>query len=172
MTKKVKHFLLNSLGERMENHTHGHNCEDGVCNECGKEEIENEESSKPSKYGWINWWDDEKCEHAYTSVVTNPTCEQKGYTTHTCDKCGDSYKDTYTDTLGHAWDEGQVTQEATCTKNGKKTYTCDTCGKTKCETIKATGHEYVDGTCEHCGEKENTEPGWGGIWDWFFGWWN
>ena len=164
----------------------GHNYENGVCTECGEEDPDYEEPtepsepSEPSKPSWGNWWDwifggwwdDEKCEHAYTSVVTDPTCEQKGYTTHTCDKCGDSYKDTYTDALGHAWDEGQVTQEATCTKDGKKTYTCDTCGKTKCETIKATGHEYVDGTCEHCGEKENTKPGWGGIWDWFFGWWN
>ena len=167
----------------------GHNYENGACTKCGEEDPDYEEPtepsepsepSKPSKPSWGNWWDwifggwwdDEKCEHVYTSVVTDPTCEQKGYTTHTCDKCGDSYKDTYTDALGHAWDEGQVTQEATCTKNGKKTYTCDTCGKTKCETIKATGHEYVDGTCEHCGEKENTKPGWGGIWDWFFGWWN
>ena len=39
-------------------------------------------------------------EHAYTEVVTAPTCTEQGYTTHTCE-CGDSYVDTYTDALGH-----------------------------------------------------------------------
>ncbi len=34
--------------------------------------------------------------HNYTSVVTPPTCKDKGFTTHTCE-CGDSYKDTYVD---------------------------------------------------------------------------
>ena len=39
--------------------------------------------------------------HNYSSVVTNPTCTEKGYTTHTCDRCQDSYVDTYVDELGH-----------------------------------------------------------------------
>ena len=33
-----------------------------------------------------------KHEHSYTSKVTSPTCESKGYTTYTC-SCGDSYKE-------------------------------------------------------------------------------
>ena len=37
--------------------------------------------------------------HKYESVVTAPTQEEKGYTTHTCSQCGDSYKDSYTDVL-------------------------------------------------------------------------
>ena len=37
--------------------------------------------------------------HKYESVVTAPTQEEKGYTTHTCSQCGDSYKDSYTDAL-------------------------------------------------------------------------
>ena len=77
-------------------------------------------------------------EHSYTDVVTAPTCTQKGYTTHTC-SCGDSYVDTYTDALGHAWDSGTVTKEPTATETGVRTYTCTRCSATKTETIPATG---------------------------------
>ena len=77
-------------------------------------------------------------EHSYTAVVTPPTCTEKGYTTHTC-ACGDSYVDTYTNALGHAWDNGKVTKPATSTETGIKTYTCTRCGATKTETIPATG---------------------------------
>ena len=39
-------------------------------------------------------------EHNYTSIVTPPTCKDRGYTTHTC-TCGDSFVDSYTDAKGH-----------------------------------------------------------------------
>ena len=77
-------------------------------------------------------------EHSYTAVVTPPTCTEKGYTTHTC-ACGDSYVDTYTDALGHAWDSGKVTKQPTATETGVRTYTCTRCSATKTETIPATG---------------------------------
>ena len=77
-------------------------------------------------------------EHSYTAVVTPPTCTEKGYTTHTC-ACGDSYVDTYTDALGHAWDSGKVTKHPTATETGVRTYTCTRCSATKTETIPATG---------------------------------
>ena len=77
-------------------------------------------------------------EHSYTAVVTPPTCTEKGYTTHTC-SCGDSYVDTYTNALGHAWDGGTVTKQPTATETGVRTYTCTRCSATKTETIPATG---------------------------------
>ena len=77
-------------------------------------------------------------EHSYTAVVTAPTCTEKGYTTHTC-SCGDSYVDTYTNALGHAWDSGKVTKQPTATETGIKTFTCTRCYETKTETIPATG---------------------------------
>ena len=77
-------------------------------------------------------------EHSYTAVVTAPTCTEKGYTTHTC-SCGDSYVDTYTNALGHAWDGGTVTKQPTATETGVRTYTCTRCHETKTETIPATG---------------------------------
>ena len=76
--------------------------------------------------------------HNYKATVTGPTCTAKGYTTHTC-ACGDSYVDTYTDALGHAWDAGKVTEVPTETKAGVKIFTCTRCGETKTETISATG---------------------------------
>ena len=75
-------------------------------------------------------------EHSYDAVVTAPTCTEKGYTTHTC-SCGDSYVDTYTDALGHAWDNGTVTKPATATETGIKTFACTRCNATKTETIPA-----------------------------------
>ena len=76
--------------------------------------------------------------HSYKAVVTAPTCTAKGYTTHTC-ACGDSYVDTYTAALGHAWDSGTVTKQPTATETGVRTYTCTRCNATKTETIPATG---------------------------------
>ena len=48
--------------------------------------------------------------HYYVPVVTPPSCEDKGYTTHTCG-CGDSYQDTYVDALGHSYTDDK---DATC----------------------------------------------------------
>ena len=79
--------------------------------------------------------------HYYTATVTAPTCTTKGYTTHTC-ACGNSYVDTYTDALGHAWDNGKVTKQPTETETGTKTFTCTRCGETKTETIPKLTHEH------------------------------
>ena len=48
----------------------------------------------------------------------------------------------------------KVTTQATCTTNGVKTYTCTICGKSYTETIKATGHNYENGSCKVCGAKD------------------
>ena len=79
--------------------------------------------------------------HYYTATVTAPTCTAKGYTTHTC-ACGNSYVDTYTDALGHAWDNGKVTKQPTEAETGVKTFTCTRCGETKTETIPKLAHEH------------------------------
>ena len=58
--------------------------------------------------------------HAYSEVVTPPTCTEGGYTTYTC-SCGDTYVDNQTDPLGHDWGEWQTTVAATCTAVGTET---------------------------------------------------
>ncbi len=72
--------------------------------------------------------------HSYEAAVTDPTCTERGYTTHTC-SCGDSYVDTYVDALGHDWDDGVVTTPATATAEGVKTFTCRRCGETRTEAV-------------------------------------
>ena len=53
----------------------------------------------------------------------------------------------------HSYDEGVVT-DPTCTENGYTTYTC-ACGHSYTDNVvEATGHNYVDGTCGICGEKD------------------
>ena len=76
-----------------------------------------------------------KTAHNYKTTVTVPTCTAQGYTIHTCSVCGDSYKDSYTAALGHAWNSGVVTKPATETETGVRTYTCTRCGATKTEVI-------------------------------------
>ena len=96
--------------------------------------------------------------HSYKDVVTAPTCTEKGYTTHTC-ACGDSYVDTYTDALGHAWDNGKVTKEPTETETGVKAFTCTRCGETRTETMPVIPHvhSYKDVvTAPTCTEKGYT----------------
>ena len=83
-----------------------------------------------------------KTAHSYTTTVTQPACTAQGYTTHTCSVCGYSYKDSYTNALGHSWDAGTVTLEPTETEPGVKTFTCTRCGETKTEPIPATGHTH------------------------------
>lgn len=41
------------------------------------------------------------CDHVYTQSVTASTCTERGYTTHLCKKCGESYVDGYREPLGH-----------------------------------------------------------------------
>ena len=87
--------------------------------------------------------------HSYTSVVTQPTCTQQGFTTHTCG-CGDSYVDAYTDALNHneISHEGKV---ASCMEIGWEAYvTCSRCDYSTYKEIPA-GHNYVNNVCTVCG---------------------
>ena len=62
--------------------------------------------------------------HGYTSVVTPPTCTDKGYTTHTCSRCAHSYRDSTTKATGHNYDAGVITTVPTLKAEGIRTFTC------------------------------------------------
>ena len=51
--------------------------------------------------------------HNYASKVVQPTCTAQGYNIHTC-SCGNSYKDSYVNALGHSYSGGA------CTRCGQK----------------------------------------------------
>ena len=54
---------------------------------------------------------------------------------------------------------------AACMQDGSVTVTCDDCGAVlSTETIPATGHDYKDGKCTVCGEKDpNYQPAQPGV---------
>lgn len=108
----------------------------------------------------------------FTDVVTAPTCDVAGYTTHTC-ACGNVVVDTEVDALGHVWGEDgtctrgecdasnhehvydAVVTNPTCEAAGYTTYTCNVagCNKSYVEDGEAAlGHSYTDGVCANgCG---------------------
>ena len=79
--------------------------------------------------------------HSYTSTVTKPTCTAQGYTTHTC-SCGNSYKDSYTNALGHNYGAWKQNKAPTCTAQGTEKRTCTRCSASQTRTVAATGHHY------------------------------
>ncbi len=96
-----------------------------VCSACGDKKITNEvpalghkDDNDDGKCDNCDESMSDLCDHAYGEEVTAPTCTEQGYTTHTCSKCGNSYKDTYTDATGHVETEIRDDKAATCTEAG------------------------------------------------------
>ena len=103
--------------------------------------------------------------HSYDSVVTAPTCTDKGYTTYTCSVCGDSYVADEVAALGHSYDAAVTAP--TCTDKGYTTYTCSVCGDSYVsDDVASLGHSYdavvtaptfdaqgyTTHTCSNCGD--------------------
>ena len=101
-------------------------------------------------------------EHVYEATTVAATCTSKGYTTYTCSKCGDSYKEEIP-VLGHNYES--VVTEPTCDKAGYTTYTCAGCGDSYAEEIPALGHDYkavvTEPTCDKVGYTTYTCAGCG-----------
>ena len=72
-----------------------------------------------------------ECEHSFTDKVVPVTCVDRGYTEHTCTKCGWVYVDSYVHPLDHEWGKGTVSAadpDVTVSK-------CTRCGQEK--TVRA-----------------------------------
>ena len=98
--------------------------------------------------------------YTFTVTVVDPTCTEQGYTLHTCNQNAEkSYKDNYTDALGHDYKE--VITPATCKDAGKVENVCQRCGDTQLvKDLPVTeDHQWNDGvvtkaaTCTEAGEK-------------------
>ena len=108
-----------------------------------------------TEIGWYSYVTCSRCDyttyveikslgHEYSSAVTKPDCENGGYTTHTCSRCGDSYTDSKTDALGHT-EVIDKAVSATCTETGlTEGKHCSVCGKVLVaqQTVEATGHTF------------------------------
>ncbi len=115
----------------------GHNYENRVCTRCG----EKEPGCENHTFGdWV--------------ITKNATCVAEGSKKRTCTVCGVEEVETIPATGVHTYGEWQVTKQATCTADGIKTKTCTGCGATQSQSIAKLGHNYVNGTCTRCGEKQ------------------
>lgn len=103
--------------------------------------------------------------HDYESVVTTPTCTERGYTTYTC-HCGNNYIDNYVNANGHEMGEWKTVTRSSCTGNGKEARYCTNCDHSETRVVEGTGHNYVSEvvaptyesegytihTCSNCGD--------------------
>ena len=79
--------------------------------------------------------------HTYTDTVVDPTCTDKGYTTHVCTECMHSYVDEEVEALGH--DYIHSVTDPTCTEAGYTDYMCTRCGDTYTgDEVEPLGHDY------------------------------
>ncbi len=86
--------------------------------------------------------------HEYSSVVTEPSCTENGYTTYICSRCNDTYTDNYVGALGHSYGEWTTEIPATCIKEGSKSRICSLCGEKKTESIPTINHYYTPTTIQ------------------------
>lgn len=100
--------------------------------------------------------------HAFTERVEDDaylasmaTCTDPAAYYLSCE-CGAAGTDTFSagGALGHSWGEWEVVTPATCTEPGVEGRACASCGATESREIAATGHDFVDGACAACGEKD------------------
>ena len=98
--------------------------------------------------------------HDYKETVVPPKCDADGYTLHICERCGDEYKDNFTQKLPHSYEPTVV--PSTCTERGYTKYTCTACGHNYIDEQSYTpekGHSYkvaeeVLPDCEHAGHRK------------------
>lgn len=106
-------------------------------------------------------WDGVTIPHKHNdqTTVIAPTCTEKGYTTHFCTICAESYTDTYVDALGHDFGAWEQTNTPTCTVEGEEKRTCSRCDAIETQKVAAKGHvEAIDNaaaaTCTETGKTD------------------
>ena len=98
--------------------------------------------------------------HYYKETIVQPECDAEGYTIYRCTRCGDEYKDNFTQKLPHSYEPTVV--PSTCTERGYTKYTCTACGHNYIDEQSYTpekGHSYkvaeeVLPDCEHAGHRK------------------
>ena len=70
------------------------------------------------------------CDHAWDEgQIVPPSCEEDGYTLHTCLSCGAQMRDSFVSATGHVEGEWEVESEATAAATGLRVKRCTTCGE-------------------------------------------
>lgn len=148
----------------------GHDYGDWVTSKAPGCETEGEQTRTCQRCGYEESQVVEATGHDYGSTVVEPECDSQGYTRHTCNVCGDTYKTDYVDPLGHDYTTRVV--EATCEKDGYTLEECQRCGESrKTDPVSALGHQYSQmvvepdcdsqgytrHTCDVCGDSYKTD---------------
>jgi len=132
-----------------------------------------------STYGWgiIDFANYVPCSHEWDDgIVTAPTCTEGGYTTYTCESCGETEDRDFTpiNPNAHSFTVPDGTVAPTCTEQGHSTYKCERCNETNTiEGEPALGHSlivpavtvaptcksqgYTTYECERCDETEDRD---------------
>ena len=81
--------------------------------------------------------------HYYKETVVPPKCDADGYTLHICERCGDEYKDNFTQKLPHSY---EVTEEVSpdCEHAGHRKFVCGACGDGYTVTLPELEHDYKE----------------------------
>lgn len=88
-----------------------------------------------------------KAPHQYIGTVVPATCEEQGFTKHTCSVCEDVFFDNYTDALPHSLGEWEQTVAPDCTNSGEEVQKCTVCQAViNRRSIAALGHSYGEWT--------------------------
>ena len=92
------------------------------------------------------------------TISVPATCTERGYTTTKCSVCGGAAKVTYSDALGHDFE--QIVSEVSCTTDGFTMNKCKTCGHEEDKVITATayGHKNPDGSDAYGEPYISTKP--------------
>lgn len=116
----------------------------------------------------------ENCQ--YTSVYTEPTCSQQGYTTYTCSVCHNIrvITDTVSPLKAHTYEDTTVQTPAECLTDGVMNQKCKFCVATTTRVIPALGHDWGEvhvitpadclnagtmaATCSRCNINQNEVP--------------
>ncbi len=94
-------------------------------------------------------------------IVAPATCDTNGVGKYVCSVCGFEQA-VQIPATGHIFGDWIVAIPATCTENGEERHYCD-CGHYESRVTPATGHDYVDGVCQNCGESDAINPPTGGV---------
>ncbi len=104
-------------------------------------------------------------EHSWNEEYTvdkEATCTEAGSESIHCSVCGAIKEDSVREIpmTVHSWNEEYtVDKEATCTEAGSESIHCSVCGAIKEDSVREIEkipHNFVDGICTVCGEKEQT----------------
>lgn len=150
-----------------------------TCKTCGSTYADNYVSASGHSYGEWNTIEDATCTeqgkenrvclvcshidersidalgHSYKETVVDPTCTNRGNTVHECERCGQTYIDTYTESTGHNFGAWTSLTKPTCTASGVDKRKCTNCPQTETRITSPFGHNYehsiVDPTCTEQG---------------------